>query len=677
VVLFATYSGALGGAERLLIDWARALNEERCLACPEGPLAAAARAAGMRVFPLLARSGRLRAGIARRARASVELLDHSHELRRLVSSLEPELVVAWGMRSAIALLVGPQPRAPVVFHHNDMLPGPLIGTLVRVAAAKAPIVTVPSQAVAADLGCTGALAERIKVVHPGVDLERFSMGKPPAHPPTVIALGALVAWKRPDIAIEACELAQRRHPDLRLRLVGAPLEGDDSFVSELRARAARLDGAIEFAGPSADVPSELARTTCLLHCAEREPFGLAILEAMAAGRPVVVPAAAGPAEIADQSCGFLYPPGDASAAADALGRLLADPDLADQMGAAGRERARTVFDGARARARWAAMVAPALRPRPPGAVPSSAVEVVTVTRNSSAVLGDLLRSVRRYLPDARALVVDCASSDGTVELARTFARTHVIALRENVGFGRACNVGVAHAAAPVTALLNPDVELLDDSLLSAVGELLQGGDLPQGGESDRLLAPLVLSADGSRQDTVHPIPGSLAELARAVLPPGVVPPPLGPALAPWRSPSARPVGWAVACALIGRTELLRRLGPFDERFFLYGEDLDLGLRAAQAGVQTWFWPSARVLHHRAHSTRAEFGGEPFELLARARREAVGRRLGRRRLALDDSSQALTFATRIAAKRSLGRVAMRERHQLDALMRARRAERITG
>jgi GT2 family glycosyltransferase len=119
---------------------------------------------------------------------------------------------------------------------------------------------------------------------------------------------------------------------------------------------------------------------------------------------------------------------------------------------------------------------------------------------------------------------------------------------------------------------------------------------------------------------------------------------------------------------------LRTLGPFDENFFLYGEDLDLGIRAAQAGAQTWFWPSARVLHHSAHSTRAEFGGEPFELLARARREAVGRRLGRGRLALDDISQAVTFATRIAAKRSLRRSAVRERHQLSALMRVRRAAR---
>src|SRR5205823_419195 len=153
--------------------------------------------------------------------------------------------------------------------------------------------------------------------------------------------GALVPWKRQDLALEACAIARRRHPDLRVRLVGEPLEyGDDEFVFVLRARAATLDGAVELAGRSTDVPADLARATCLLHCAEREPFGLAVLEALAAGRPVIVPGAGGPAEIADASCGLLYPPGDAAAAADALSRLLSDQGLAARLGAAGRERAR-------------------------------------------------------------------------------------------------------------------------------------------------------------------------------------------------------------------------------------------------------------------------------------------------------------------------------------------------
>jgi GT2 family glycosyltransferase/glycosyltransferase involved in cell wall biosynthesis len=671
VVLFASYSGSLGGAERLLIDWATAVPGEPWLACPEGPLASAARARGLRVLPLQQRSIRLRAGLRGRVAASIALAAHASELRRLASNLDPELVVAWGMRPAVALLIGRTVRAPMAFQHNDMLPGPAIAALVRAAATRAAVVTVPSRAVASDLDPSGALAGRIQVVHPGVDLDRFSPDVSPARPAEVLVLGALVPWKRPDLALEACAIARRRGCELRLRFVGGPVEpSDDELVMALRERGARadLDGAVELSGPSGDVPAELARATCLLHCAEREPFGLAVLEALAAGRPAIIPAAGGPAEIADSSCAFLYPPGDADAAADALISVMSDHALAARMGAAGRARARAHFDGANARSRWAHAIASTRSARPSRQAAPSAIEIVTVTHNSSPAVSGLLRSLERWLPGARVVVVDCGSSDRTVATARGFRCAQVIALGENVGFARACNRAVAEVQAPVTALLNPDVELVDDSLLAAAAIAMR----PEPGS--RLLAPLVLSADGSRQDTVHPEPGSPADLARSLLPAGLLPAPLARPIAPWKAPSPRRVGWAVGCALVGRTETLTRLGPFDERFFLYGEDLELGLRAAQAGIETWFWPASRVLHHRAHSTRQEFGGEPFDLLARARRDAVARRLGRRRLTLDDGAQAVTFAVRIVAKRALGRPAVRERSQLSALSRAVRESR---
>jgi GT2 family glycosyltransferase len=121
----------------------------------------------------------------------------------------------------------------------------------------------------------------------------------------------------------------------------------------------------------------------------------------------------------------------------------------------------------------------------------------------------------------------------------------------------------------------------------------------------------------------------------------------------------------------GRTETLRRLGPFEERIFLYGEDLELGLRAADQGVATWWWPAARIVHHQAHSSRKAFGGEPFELLAAQRRAVIARRRGARAACLDDALQLLTFAGRAALKALTGRSPARERVQLAALRRVRR------
>ncbi len=289
-------------------------------------------------------------------------------------------------------------------------------------------------------------------------------------------------------------------------------------------------------------------------------------------------------------------------------------------------------------------------------MPDPAIAIVTVTRNSERVLPGLLRTVSRHLPEARMIVVDCASSDDSVRLARASGAT-VIELNDNVGFGRASNRGLGEVVEPITALLNPDVELLDDSL-RALSRQAMG--------HDRLLAPLVLSPDGSRQDTVHPRPGSAADVLRAVLPYSL------PPLAPWRSRSPRPVGWAVGCAVVARTDLLRALGPFDEGIFMYGEDLELCLHAAERGIETWFWPWARVLHHGAHAAVNEFGGEAFELEARSRHDAVRRRLGARAAAIDDLAQAATFATRIVARRLLRRDASRPRSQLRALRVARRA-----
>lgn len=292
------------------------------------------------------------------------------------------------------------------------------------------------------------------------------------------------------------------------------------------------------------------------------------------------------------------------------------------------------------------------------------LSLVTVTHNSEREVEALIDSVQRHLPGAQLIVVDCASIDQTVDRARRHEWVEVIALGENVGFGRGCNGGCAEARAPVTALVNPDVELLDDSLLALAAEAARGDRPP------RLLAPLVLSPDGGRQDTVHPAPGSAADLIRAVVSPALLPAAAGIALAPWRSTTPRRVGWAVGCALVARTSTLRDLGPFDETIFMYAEDLELGLRAAQRGVQTWFWPAGRVLHRQAHSTHRAFGGEPFERQARARHDVVSRRLGRRRALVDDAAQTVTFASRLAAKRALGRPAGREAHQLRAMRTVR-------
>ncbi len=668
-LLFVSYAGAFGGAERVLLDCVSSVDAGCCLACPEGPLARRARAAGLTVLTIPDRRLDVRARGRDRLLAGARLVAHGRELRALAADLDARGVVAWGMRSAIAsLAVGP--RTPLAIGHHDLLPGPAAAAAVRAATRRAQVVIVPSRTVARDLDPSGHLGERLRIVNPGVELERFAAEHAPVRPPEVLVLGALVAWKRPDLALEAIALARRRLPELRLRVVGAPLQ-DDGLLIGLRRRADRLDlaGHVELAGATASPEHDLARAACLLHCAPREPFGLVVAEALAAGCPVVVPDAGGPPEFVDDACGLRYRAGDAAGAADAIVALLGDPPRAAAMGAAGRRRARAHLD----RARSTAAVTAALGSLAPGAVAAARraggdaaqLTLVTVTHESARVLGALLDSVERHLPGARMVLVDNASHDASLELARARPWILAVGLAENAGFGRACNQALAHVQTPVAALVNPDVELVDDSLLELVAEARRA-DRPA-----RLLAPLVLSGDGRRQDTAHPAPGSAADLIRALIPPAAVPGAVGAPLAPWRARRPRRVGWAVACALVAPTATLRELGPFDESLFLYGEDLELGVRAARRGIETWLWPGARVVHHRAHATAEAFGTEPFERLAGARHDAVARSAGRRRAAVDDLAQAATFASRVALKRALGRSSARERRQLQAVLALRR------
>jgi GT2 family glycosyltransferase len=293
---------------------------------------------------------------------------------------------------------------------------------------------------------------------------------------------------------------------------------------------------------------------------------------------------------------------------------------------------------------------------------------VVVLHDSAAELTELLDSIRRHLPRApQLIVVDNASADPGPELAER-AGAEVIRLKRNVGFGAASNAGVQRAVEDVTVLLNPDVVLLDEGLerLAAAAR-----------RAPALLAPRLLRPDGSVQDSVHPAPGGIDALVPALVPTPLLPRSLREHADPWRSARRRRVGWAIAACLAARTDLLRELGPFRAEDFLFYEDLDLCLRAAARGIPTLVEPGVAVRHGGAHATARRYGGEPYELLARRRREVVERALGRRALTLDDAAQALTFASRAGIRLALGRDASVQRSRLRALLGARRAGRPAG
>jgi glycosyltransferase involved in cell wall biosynthesis/GT2 family glycosyltransferase len=287
--------------------------------------------------------------------------------------------------------------------------------------------------------------------------------------------------------------------------------------------------------------------------------------------------------------------------------------------------------------------------------------LATVIHDNADDLERLLASVERFLtPLPRVVAVDSGSRDRGPEVARQKG-ADLLVLDGNRGFGAGCNAALERICDPVTVLVNPDVELLDDGLASLAAEAAA---------TDALLAPRLLNADGSVQDSAHPPPGTLEALIPAVVPYFLFPPPVRRRYQPWRSPAPRPVGWAVAACLVARTDLLRRLGPFDPDVFLFYEDMDLCLRAADAGVPTVLRPDVALRHTGGASVGRSLRGRDAEMRARRRREVMAAR-GGLSLALDDTAQALTFGVRAAGRGVLRRGGAYEREQLRALRAARR------
>jgi glycosyltransferase involved in cell wall biosynthesis len=159
-----------------------------------------------------------------------------------------------------------------------------------------------------------------------------------------ISVGWLRWEKGHEYALEAVRAARDRGVPLRLQMLGAlpdewlarpmELERIRHTISDLD-----LDGHVHMAGAasSAEVVRRLVRSDVLLHAAVTEGMPSAILEAMACGVPVVASDCSGVTEaVADGVAGFVVPPRDPGALADALAALWRDPDLRARMGGAGR-----------------------------------------------------------------------------------------------------------------------------------------------------------------------------------------------------------------------------------------------------------------------------------------------------------------------------------------------------
>lgn len=161
--------------------------------------------------------------------------------------------------------------------------------------------------------------------------------------PVVVCVGRLNSWKGQEVLVDAIARLRARGIEVRAELVGSVFRKKRHFEERLRAQVDELGltGQVAFLGERRDALEIVGRADIAVAPSTRpEPFGMALVEAMALGRPVVASAAGGPAEVVtDGLDGLLVPPRDPVALADALQRLIESPEFARALGTHAKIRA--------------------------------------------------------------------------------------------------------------------------------------------------------------------------------------------------------------------------------------------------------------------------------------------------------------------------------------------------
>ena len=202
-----------------------------------------------------------------------------------------------------------------------------------------PCVTTPSKAMLKELVQHG-LNSPAFVVSNGVDTSLFTQGKrKDGSPASLLHVGRLGYEKRVDVVLRAFALVLTQFPETRLDIVG---DGPERENLEALARELGIAGSVRFLGklPHRRLPAIYRQADVFVTASTIETQGLVVLEAMASGLPVVgVDAMALPELIHQMINGLLVPPGDESAFADAVARLLSSTDLQRKMGLTSRRLA--------------------------------------------------------------------------------------------------------------------------------------------------------------------------------------------------------------------------------------------------------------------------------------------------------------------------------------------------
>jgi glycosyltransferase involved in cell wall biosynthesis len=366
-ILYVNHTAAVSGAERSLLALLAALpaSVEPLVACPRGRLSEAVEQLGVATTEIIETAGSLRVHALHTPRALAEMSFAALQIGRAARRHRAEIVHANSIRAGLELAPARVGPAASIVHVRDCLPpGVLTTATMRLIAATATTVLANSDYTAGTVRNAAPNAQ-LEVVHPAIDIVEFDparidradarakLGVAGTRRVLLGVVAQLSPWKGQDTAIEALRLLGEQGVDAHLLLIGsakfvagATRFDNEEYVAGLRRLIADagLGERVSFLGERDDVPQLVRALDVLLLPSHEEPFGRALLEAMALEVPVLATSVGGPAELVrDGRDGYLLPPSVPAAWADGVRRIVEGPEQGHALGEAGRERVVEAF----------------------------------------------------------------------------------------------------------------------------------------------------------------------------------------------------------------------------------------------------------------------------------------------------------------------------------------------
>lgn len=237
------------------------------------------------------------------------------------------------------------------------------------------------------------------------------------------------------------------------------------------------------------------------------------------------------------------------------------------------------------------------------------ISIIIVNFNQKNLLKQCLKGIELVKPklDYEIIVVDNASKDGSQkfleELKTQIKDLKIILNKKNLGFAAGCNLGIKEAKGKYILILNPDIVVLENSIEKLYEFMEENNDVGIAG-------PKLLNPDKTIQPSCYRYPSWYIPILRRTF--------LGKfswakkkldyyLMADFDHQTEKEVDWLLGAVLMIRKEMLDEVGLFDERFFLYFEDIDLCRRAKKAGWKVYYYPFSEMFHYYQRTSAKQEG----------------------------------------------------------------------